>query len=203
MANRYSQIFTLKDIFNNKKLKDKLPLINYKEIEREDGKISRRTNAKTVNRLVFDTATSAARPFYRPITTTRSGDVMIIGGNLVGDHDAAVDAVYKAIISKRQVISYTANNADMIRNALKETEKNKRMYGNDTRLYLRVQSMAEIEGMNKKQIVALLNNIMENIYYGDNFPETQNKYGIKDFVVNSPLNYEQRKIKWKQRVGDE
>ena len=29
---------------------------------------------------------------------------------------------------------------------------------------------------------------MENIYYGDNFPETQNKYGIKDFVVNSVIS---------------
>lgn len=38
MASRFTQNFTLTDIFNNKKLKDKLPLINYKEIEREDEK---------------------------------------------------------------------------------------------------------------------------------------------------------------------
>ena len=54
MASRFTQTFTLTDIFNNKKLKDKLPLINYREIERENGKVSRRTNAKTINRLVFD-----------------------------------------------------------------------------------------------------------------------------------------------------
>ena len=35
MANRFTQQFTLKDIFNNKKLKNKLPLINYKEKEVE------------------------------------------------------------------------------------------------------------------------------------------------------------------------
>ena len=63
MASRFTQNFTLTDIFNNKKLKDKLPLINYKEIEREDGKVSRRTNTKTINRLVFDVSTSAARPY--------------------------------------------------------------------------------------------------------------------------------------------
>ena len=31
MAGRYSQTFTLKDIFNNPNLKGKIPLINYKE----------------------------------------------------------------------------------------------------------------------------------------------------------------------------
>ena len=67
MASEYSQIFTLTDILNNKKLKDKIPLINYKEKELENGKISARTNGKTVNRQVFDTATSAARPFFKPL----------------------------------------------------------------------------------------------------------------------------------------
>lgn len=203
MANRYSQIFTLKDLFNNPKLKNKLPLINYKEIERENGKISRRTNAKTVNRQVFDTATSAARPFYKPIKTSRAGDTMVISGNLVGDHDAAVDAVYNALVAKRLLLLYTANNADMIRSALKESEKNKRTYGQDTRLYLRANSMVEIEGMTNRQIQALLNNIMENIMYGDDFPETQKKYSVEEMPTRTPLNYEQRKLKWKQMVGDE
>ena len=80
MASEYSQIFTLTDIFNNKKLKTKIPLINYKEKELKNGKVSRRTNVKSVNRQVFDTATSAARPFYKPIRTSRSGDIMIISG---------------------------------------------------------------------------------------------------------------------------
>ena len=30
MANRYSQIFSLSDIFNNKNLRDKLPFIDYR-----------------------------------------------------------------------------------------------------------------------------------------------------------------------------
>ena len=47
MAGRYSQIFTLKDIFNNVNLKGKLPLINYKETMLENGKISKRTNVKS------------------------------------------------------------------------------------------------------------------------------------------------------------
>ena len=203
MASRFTQNFTLTDIFNNKKLKDKIPLINYKEIEREDGKISRRTNAKTINRLVFDVSTSAARPYYKPITTQRSGNTMIIGGNLVGDHNSAVDAVYNALVAQKQVMIYTVNNADMIRNALKEAEKNKRKYGINSKLYLRAQSMAEIEGMTKRQIQALLNDIMENIVYSGDFPETQKKYGVENLPVKSPYNYKQRQLRWKFKVGDE
>lgn len=202
MANRFSQTFTLTDIFNNKKLKDKLPLINYKEKELENGKISRRTNAKTVNRQVFDTATSAARPFYKPIKTTRSGDTIIISGELVGDHDGAVEAVYNALLAKRQILIWTANNADMVRYALKEAEKNKRNNGINSRLYLRVQSMQQIEGMSKQQIQALMSDIMENIVYGDDFPETQKKFAVENMEINSPYNYKQRQLRWKYKVGD-
>lgn len=202
MASRFTQNFTLTDIFNNKKLKDKLPLINYKEIEKEDGKISRRTNAKTINRLVFDVSTSAARPFYKPIKTHRSGDTMVISGNLVGDHNSAIEAVYNALVAQKQVMIYTVNNADIIRSALKEAEKNKRKYGINSKLYLRAKSMAEIEGMTKREIQALLHNIMENIFYGDDFPETQKKYGVENLPVNSPYNYKQRQQIWRNKVGD-
>ena len=202
MAGRFSQVFSLTDIFNNKKLKNKIPLINYKEQERENGKISRRTNAKTINRLVFDISTSAARPYYKPIKTHRAANRMEIGGNLIGDHNSAVEAVYNALISQKQVMIYTVNNADMIRSALKEAEKNKRKYGIDTKLKLRAQSMQEIEGMSKRQIQALLSDIMENIVYGDNFPETQKKYGVENLPVKSPYNYKQRQQIWRNKVGD-
>ena len=202
MANRFSQNFSLTDIFNNKKLKNKIPLINYKEKELENGKISRRTNAKTVNRQVFDTATSAARPFYKPLITSRNGDKMIITGELVGDHDGAVEAVYNALLAKRSILIWTANNADMIRSALKEAEKNKRNNGINSKLYLRVQSMEQIEGMSKQQIQALMSDIMENIVYGDDFPETQKKFGVENISVNSPYNYKQRQLRWKYKVGD-
>lgn len=206
---RFTQNFTLTDIFNNKKLKDKIPLINYKEKELENGKVSRRTYAKTVNRQVFDTATSAARPFYKPLKTSRSGDTMIIGGDLVGDHDGAVEAVYNAIQSKKSILIWTANNADMIRSALKEAEKNKRQNGINTKLFLRVQSMQQIEGMTKPQIQALMGDIMENIIYGDDFPETQKKFNVKEMLDTQARTskeythtYSQRQLRWKYKVGD-
>jgi hypothetical protein len=202
MAGTFSQNFTLKDIFNNKNLKNKLPLINYKEKEREDGKISVRTSAKTVNRQVFDTSISAARPFCRPLNPIRGGDTLILDGELVGDHDEAVDAVYNALKAQRTILIWTANNADMIRTALKETEKTRRTLGITPKLFLRAKSMQEIEGMSTQQIQALLVDVMENIFYGDNFPETQKKYKVEEMPVNSPYNYKERKIRWRFKVGD-
>lgn len=204
MANRFSQKFTLTDIFNNRRLRDKLPLINYKEKQLEDGRVQTRTHGKTVNRQVFDTAQSAARPFYNPLVAHRDGDMMTIDGTLVsGDLDNVVDAVYNALLAKRLVLVMTANNADMIRDALKETEKNRRLYGINTKLYLRAQSMQEIEGMSNREIQALMNDIMENIMYGDDFPKTQKKWQVEALQVRSPFSYEQRQQKWKQKVGDE
>ena len=200
---QYSQTFSITDILNNKKLYGKLPLINYKEVEREDGKVSRRTNAKTVNRFIFVTAISSARPFYRPILPSRSGNLLVIGGTLVGDHNEAVDAVYQALVASKSIISLTANTREMLMSAVKETEKNKRKYGIDSKLYLRVKSMQQIEAMSKQEIFALLQNIMENIFYGDDFPETQKKFQVDKLYVKSSLNYNQRKEQWKRKVGDE
>lgn len=203
MANRFSQNFTLVDIFNNKKLRNKIPLINYREKELENGKISRRTNAKTVNRQVFDTAKSSARPFYTPMVASQSGDKLIIGGELRinSELEDVVDAVYNGLLAKKQILIFTANNADMIRDALKEAEKNKRNYGIQCKLYLRVQSMQQIEGMTEKQVAYLMNDIMENIVYSDDFIATQKKWNVQEMVVKSPYTYEQRKEQWQQKVG--
>ena len=203
MANRFSQNFTLVDIFNNKKLRNKIPLINYREKELENGKISRRTNAKTVNRQVFETAKSSARPFYNAMVASQSGDKLIIGGELRinSELEDVVDAVYNDLLAKKQILIFTANNADMIRDALKEAEKNRRNYGIQCKLYLRVQSMQQIEGMTEKQVAYLMNDIMENIVYSDDFPATQKKWNVQEMVVKSPYTYEQRKEQWQQKVG--
>lgn len=203
MANRFSQNFTLLDIFNNKKLRNKIPLINYREKELENGKISRRTNAKTVNRQVFETAKSSARPFYTPMVASQSGDKLIIGGELRinSELEDVVDAVYNGLLAKKQILIFTANNADMIRDALKEAEKNRRNYGIQCKLYLRVQSMQQIEGMTEKQIAYFMNDIMENIVYSDDFIATQKKWNVQEMAVKSPYTYEQRKEQWQQKVG--
>lgn len=206
---RYYQNFTLTDIFNNKNLKGKIPLINYREKELEDGKISKRTNVKSIGKLVYDTSVSSARPFYKPLVHAKSGNIISLGGELVGDHDQAVEAVYNALLGQKSVMIWTVNNADMIRSALKEAENNKRKFGIDSKLYLRAKSMQEIEGMTKHQILALMSDIMDNIYFGDNFPKTQKKYRVREMLDEEAREtmefadtYSQRQKKWINKVGN-
>lgn len=201
MANQYSQIFTLKDIFNNKKLEKKLPLVNYKEVVTKDGRTAQRTNITTIRKRVFDTATSIAKAYYSPLVAQRLENQLILDGNMTGDQDEAVNEIYTALKGIRSVLIWTANNANMVRYALKEAEKNKRNFGIDSRLYLRTQSMQEIEGMSRSQLQALLENVMENIVYGDNFPETQKKFAVDKLVGGGKYSYEDRVFNWKRKVG--
>ena len=198
----YQQKFTLMDIFNNKNLKGKIPLVNYKETLQDNGKISKRTKAKTINTLVFDTSVKASRPFYKPLKPTRSGDTLTMGGNLVGNQKDAINAVYSALQAKRMLMIWTVNNGDLVRSALKEGEKKKKGSGSSAKLYLKVGSMKEIENMTNKQLAGLMNDITQNIYYGDDFIDTQKKYGLKDINIDV-YSYNQRKSKWKRKVGDE
>lgn len=206
---RYYQNFTLTDIFNNKNLKGKLPLINYREKELEDGKISRRTNLKTIGRLIYDTSVKSARPYYKPLLHAKNGNIIVLGGTLIGDHDEVVEAVYNDLVASKTLMSLTVNAGSMIRSALKEAEKNKRKFGIDSKLYLRAMSMQEIEGMTKHQYIALMRDIVENIYFGDNFPQTQKKYNVRGLLdeesevsLGFMSSYSQAKEKWKKKIGD-
>lgn len=193
----YSQTFTLRDIFNNPKLKNKMPQVNYKEFEREDGNISIRTAPKSVRKQVFEISKMRAKPYFKPLIVQQTDTQIILGGNMTGDINRCINDIYYGLQSQKYMLSFTANNTDMIRDALKEAEKNKRKYGNSSRLYLRVRSMQEIQGMSKAQINGLMDNIMENIIFGDDYPMTQKKYGVETFD-----NYARLKQNWKTRIGE-
>lgn len=201
MANQWTQIFTVRDILSNKQLKGKMPYIQYKEKETETGEVSKRTQALTVRKQVFDTATNSASPFYSPLVTQKVGDQLILDGNLTGDHDQCVDAVYTALKGIRAELIWTANTTNILRYAMKETERNKRTFGIDSKLYLRVQSMEQIQGMSMSQRQALLKDIVDNVYFGDDFPETQKKFKVDELVEGGIYNYKQEKENWKRKVG--
>ena len=188
------------DIFSNKNLRKKLPYIDYKEKQTENGEVKQRTQVLTIRRQVFDTATASAKPYYLPLVTTKSENTLILDGNLVGDHNQAVDAVYNSLKGIRSEMVWTANNANIIRYAMKESERNKRNFGIDTKLYLRTQSMQEIQGMSRPQLQALMSDVMDNIVFGDNFPETQKKFEV-DKLINTGYTYKQQVENWKQKVG--
>ena len=202
MANLYSKNFTLKDLFDDPKLSGILPAINHKEGHSESGRHFVSTSPKSVTKYVYDISTNAASAFFSPLKASRSGDKIEIGGELRGDYETAVNAIYSALLASKDLLFYTANDIDMIRSALTESERNARKYGRDARLYLRVQSKQQISGMTKQQVAGLFNNIIENIMYGDNFAETQKKFNVKELDFGSKESYEQRKLRWQQRVGE-
>lgn len=201
MATQWSQIFTLRDILSNKKLKGKIPYIDYKEKETATGDVTQRTQVLTVRKQVFDTATNTARPYYSAMTTIKAGDTIIIDGEMIGEHDQCVDAVYSALKGIRAELKWTANTANITRYAMKEAESNKRMFGIDSKLYLRVQSMQEIEGMSRPQLQSLLSDIVDNIYFGDDYPQTQKKFVVDKMVKGNVFSYRQEQENWKRKVG--
>ena len=205
---RYFQKFTLLDLFNNKELKDKLPYINFRRVVKINygqGFTSNvKTDTQTIYTKVADIATSSARPYYKPLKATRSIPTINIGGNLVGSQDDCVNAIYNAIVGQKTMLTLTANSADMIRDAIKESDKAYFQKGSEPKLYLRVASIAEIKGMSDKQIYNLMKDVMENIIYGEDFAKTQMKYGVnerEDIIERNGAPYDVSKANWQRKVG--
>ena len=198
--NRYSANFTLADIFNNKQLAEHLPFVDYRERKYNGNEVSVRTNMHSVKRQIFDTSIKVARFHYKPLEMTKAGDTLILDGNLITDLDACVNDIYDNLVGFRPFLMFTANNGDMIRSALKEAQKNQRKYGIDSKLFLRAQSIMEIQGMSIDKLRKFMDDVMSNIMFGDNFPETQKKYKVSqlDYGKN---NYEQLRKAWRQKVG--
>lgn len=200
MSRVYKQNFSLKDILNNKKLKNVLPLVNYKETEREDGFISRTTKMKTVQRIINDSSVSAARVHYKPFKGRKSGPVITLSGTL--RENASLRQVQFAVRDRlradKHLIELTGTYGDVLRDALKESEK--KGDGVNDKLFLRVGSMKEIESMNKPQLKALMHNMLENVMYSDNFEKTQKKWNLEGTSVLGK-DYERNKMNFWRRPG--
>lgn len=195
----YKQVFTLRDIFTDKDLAGKLPIINYKEVETENG-VKQKTNIKTIKRQVFDTSIFTARPYYTDFKAIRGTTTLDLSGTLKGNGDECQNAVYQALLGIKDMLSMTANNSNMIREAIKESEKVARRTGIDTKLYLRISSKQEIKNMSKRQLIQFMQDVMENIYYGDFF-ETQQKYKVEE-MSGFKKSYDERADAWNKKIGN-
>lgn len=201
--NRYSANFTLADIFSNKELANHLPFVDYKEynvVTREGSDVSVKTQMKTVKRQIFDTSIRMARFHYKPLHITKSGDTIIFDGNLITSIDACASDIYDNLVGFRPFLMFSANNGDIIRTALKENLKNARRYGIDCKLFLRAQSIMEIKGMSIGKLKSFMDDVMSNILFGDDFPETQRKYQVKKLDYGK-MSYEEMRKAWREKVG--
>ena len=200
MAGGYSQHFTLADIFNNKSLRSLIPLVNYKEKTDETGKTHRTTSMRTIGRFVYDKSIQAARPYYEPLQPHKAGDTIIISGTLVGGQDDAVEAIYGALVANKSLMELTVNNADMIRDALKEAERTKPA----PKLYLKEVSMEQIKAAcrTERGRKAFMQEVMQNLYYSPDYAKTQGKYGVQGIQTNT-FSYERNRARWARKVGAE
>lgn len=197
MAHGYFKNFTLSDIFNNSRLAAMLPMVNYREIERDNGKLSRRTNMKTFQTLIFNAAKSSARPFYRPLVATRSGTVVEISGKCGENYDAAFNSVYNGIVAIVPMLKMTINDGAMIRSALKNGRKQALSGGKEPKLWLRVGSIKEIESMSKAKLRGFMDDVMKNLYFNNEFSYTQKQFKVQ----NNRADYAKDKEKWIRQVG--
>lgn len=197
MAHGYFKNFTLSDIFNNPRLAGKLPIVNYREIPLETGKISRRTNMATLMTLIYSTAKTSARPFYRPLTATRAGTVIEIGGNCKGDYNAAFESVYAGLVAALPMLQMTVNDAKMIRSALKNGRKQALNGGKEPKLWLRVGSIQEIENMTMAQLRGFMDDIMKNLFFNSDFSYTQKQFKVQEIRGD----YQKDKENWIRKVG--
>ncbi len=202
MGQRYYQNLTLSEIFSDKKLRGKLPLISYKEGTTDTGRFSQQTNVKSVSSLVYDKARASARPFYKPLNASKSGNYIVLDGKTDTPLSTIVDVVYGQMLSLKQMLIITANDTDMIRSAIKESGRVRQKGGKEPKLYLRVGSLQQIEGMSNRERNKLINDIMKNLFFGGDFPETQKKFGV-DKMFSQGRSYEQRKKEWLREINEQ
>lgn len=192
----YSQNFDLIDIFTNKELRGKLPIISYKY---KDGVV--RTRTKSISDYVLWLSRQSARPYYSKMLAYKSDDIITINGIMTGDIDACVDSVYRYLVANKNMLEATANDILLIRDALKEAEYNKRTFGQSTKLYLKQKSIAEIKNLNKRQIMGFIRDVENNIEYSGNYPKTLAKWGKWLLRDDTNSNAIRRKRYWEEKVG--
>ena len=55
--------------------------------------------------------------------------------------------------------------------------------------------------MSNNQISKIMTEVMNNLFYGDNFPITQTKFQVDRIKTKSSLTYQDAKDKWQKYVG--
>lgn len=189
----YTRQFTLSQLFESGVLKDKLPMLTANK-PRKSAKIAH----DALDTLVGNVALSGAKTAMYKATLTGAGSYMTIQGRPMTTLDDAVDAVFRTVLSNRQTFKLALSQTTIISTAMVEAQRRKR-WGKETALYLRVNSAKEIEGMSTRRLTAFYNNILENIYFSDDFRDTQKKLGLTRSF--SPAEYAHAKELWERRVG--
>ncbi len=187
----YSNNITLKDLFNNKSIQKKLPLGNYKE-QLTYKSLPKNAQLRIIGNQIKDLTASASTKYYNQAKVTRTNRTIVVSGSLKKSYNSAFNGIYNYIKGKAGLISNMIANNEIIRNAFIEDIQN----GKSSKLYLRIASVNEIKSMNANRLKALMNDIIDNIKFSDNFPKTQTM-----IETNLGSNFLIQKQEWMKKVG--
>lgn len=186
----YNKLFTLSDLFHNKELKGILPQISITEMSKEgfQAKSYRVKGFKSIEDEIKMYCKIGALPYMKNIHINNE---IVVSGTL--RKNATIQLAYGSVLSTLQgasaSLSLLGSYGDVITNIFKKTRKSMRYkLGDKTepKLYLRITSINEIKNMSEKQKKALINNVVENIYFSDEFKEYREPSMEKEsFIVNN------------------
>ena len=180
----YNKLFTLSDLFHNKELKGVLP-----QKTRRKRYVTQRLQGWAGIELV-DTCKRGAMPYMKNIHIEDGILALGVFGELRkhATIQQAYEGVLDAVKSYSSSLSLLGSYGDTIEETMDKIYKSDRYKIDKTepKLYLRITSLNEIKYMNDKQKQALINNIVENIYFSDDFKEFREPSMERhSFIVNN------------------
>lgn len=206
--NSYSRKFTLRDIFNNEDLRKHIPQVKMAKSTNKKEKKGKYDNYTSLVQNVMVYAENTAKGFFSEYKTSLNGDDILIDGKL--KENCYVNGIVSNIVAKlesmKEFLASIISNADIIESAISDSIRIKNNSGKEPKLYLRLNDLREIKHMSDTQKKYLIQNIMENIYFNDDFQMTQrNKNLARGNYVISTRNfinsYDSLKTRWERKVG--
>ena len=181
----YNKLFTLSDLFHNQDLKGVLP----------QAKISTSKKGYTSVSFKYDIdeiimyCRIGGMPYMKNIGFSFPNELIMTGelrkhATIQQAYDGVLSTLKGASGSLTLLGSYRNEIQDVMRNIHKSDRY--KIDKSEPKLYLRITSLEEIKYMNDKQKQALINNIVENIYFSDDFKEYREPSMERhSFIVNN------------------
>lgn len=181
----YSKKFTLYDLFNNKDLRGYLPqakIRTSKFVSSINGKEYRQIESikfdDYIDQIVEISKRTARITMKNVKANTNAYMVALIKGTLRKGYSITntYNDVLMAIRNNAYMVKFFYFNREQIAKAMKETESLLGVNREKNRLYLRINSLDEIKGFDRMEMAKFLKDVMENIYFNDNFIKTENAF---------------------------
>lgn len=136
-------------------------------------------------------------------------DILVKVSNL----STSYSAIIEMLRNNKATISKALTHNEELETALEE-ELSKKIKGKSgDKLYLRLAKLEDIKGMTPREINALIDNIVENIYFNDAFSKTQELLGLRGknnrdmfFTTRNGIErkgYNTMKQMWERKVNYE